>query len=788
MESKKVAFFNKLSFIALLGTLFTSLFFFIPFVSISLSASKSFLISIGITLAVFFYLIARLGEGKFILPKDKLIIYAGAIPLVFLVSSFFSPSIYTSLFGTGFEIGTFGSMLVLFCIFFLATMYFQTEKRLWAFFTSLFIGATILAIFELFNMFIGFNRFAPNFLRGISDGNLVGSWNDFALFFGLIVVLCMFTIEFLKMKGPSLFIKYFLLVVGIFFLIIINMSLAWILVGIFSVIIFVYSISLQHAGIEIIHNGEGKKRFPFAALAVVFLSLLFLISNSSISNLISKYVNLQNTDIRPSIVTTSQIAIKAIKHNPLFGTGPNTFTMDWSLWQPKDIAQTPYWNVDFSSGFSLLNTTIVTSGILGFLALVLFIVIIFIRGIQSLKIALQNTLSNYFIFATLIIATYSWVTAIVYNPNIIMLSLAFLSSGVLISILVYKKVIPVSNISFLNDPRNSFFTILGLMILMVGTLSITYIYIEKFTSILYFSNSLNNDNTTLESLTKSEKMLRNAIVLDKNDIYYRALSQVYVSQIGVLLNDKTISQDILKSNLQLLVNSAQQSANQAVNQNKKQYLNYVNLGDVYSSLLPLSIETSYESALDAYNKASELAPSNPSILLSKASLELANKNNSEARKYVKQALDLKTNYIDAIFFIAQIEMNEGNLGEAIKQAEYAGSLNPNDATVFFRLGLLRYNNSDYSGAISAFERAVILDNSYLNARYFLGQSYQKVGRSTDAENQYKILSKIIPDNQTIKDALNSISSPITKTVEPAEDTKTNADKTVNKKIKPPLAE
>ena len=92
MESKKVEFFNKLSFTILLSTIFLSLFFFIPFVPVSLDASKGFLLSIGVTLALFFWLIARLGEGKFVVPKDRLILFAGAIPLVFFASSLFSSS------------------------------------------------------------------------------------------------------------------------------------------------------------------------------------------------------------------------------------------------------------------------------------------------------------------------------------------------------------------------------------------------------------------------------------------------------------------------------------------------------------------------------------------------------------------------------------------------------------------------------------------------------------------------------------------------------------------------
>lgn len=775
MESKKVEFFNKLSFAILLFTLFMCLFFFIPYTPVTLEASKGFLLSVGATLSLFFWFIARLGEGKFVIPKDKLILFGGAIPLVFLISSFFSSSLYVSLFGSGFEIGTFGSMLVLYIVFFLSAIYFQTEKRLWYFVGAMFVGGLVLVIFEALSLFIGFDRILPGFFQGISSGNLVGSWNNFALLIGIIVLLSILTLELLKTKVAFKIVQYLLLVLGVLFLIVINLPLVWILVGAFSVIIFVYSISVQHTNAK---EENKRKKFPFTSLIIIFISFVSLVGSNLLGNFVSNYVSLNNPDIRPSIVTTSQIAYKSFLHNPVFGTGPNTFVIDWALWQPKDIAQTLFWNVDFANGYSLLTTFAVTAGLLGFISLLLFLIIYITRSIQSIRIALQNTLSNYFIMTTLMVSIYSWITIIFYNPNILMLMLAFSSSGMLIGILVYKQAIHVKEYSFLSDPRNSFFSILGLVILMVSAASLTYVYVEKFTSIIYYSKALNSDGT-MQSLAKSEGNLLKAISLDKNDVYYRSLSQVYLNQIGALVGDKTISQDILKSNLQQLINNTQESASLAVNQNPKQYLNYVNLGEIYSSLVPLSVTNSYESAIAAYNKASLLAPNNPSIILSKASLEFINKNNTEARNLIKQALVLKVNYTDAIFLLVQIETDEGNLSEAIKQAEYAGEMAPNDATVFFRLGLLRYNNSDYDGAVSAFEKAVILDNSYLNARYFLGQSYKKVGRTSDALVQFNILNQVAPDNQEIKNAISSINSP-TQTVEE----KNTADSTT----KPPLQE
>ena len=781
MESKKIEFFNSLSFITFISTLFVSIFFFIPFVPINLSASKGFLVFIGITLSIFFWLISRLGEGKFVISKDRIFLFAGIIPLVFLISSFFSSSLYLSLFGNGFEVGTFGSILIMSCIFFLSSIHFQKEKNIWIFFASLFIGSIIILIFELFNIFIGFDKISPTFLLGISSGNLIGTWSDFALFLGLIVTLSIFTIEFLKTSKFLLIAQYFVLIFGFIFLIIINMPLVWVLVGMFSIAIFIYKVSLQNKTIEIVGNIKSKNKFPFIALVSILLSIFFLVSNNLVSSFLLNYINISNNDVYPSFVTTSQIAYKSIIQNPLFGTGPNTFITDWSLWKPSDIAQTAYWNIDFSNGFSLLYTLLVSTGILGLLSLLLFIVTIFIKGVKSLKIALSNTVSNYFIFSTLIIIIYSWVSIISYNPNIIIVSLAFVSSGILIGILIHKKVIQVKQVSFLNENHNSFISIFILMILMIGALSLTYIYVEKFSSIIYFSSSLNNDNTTLKSLSSSEKMLSNAIFLDKNDAYYRSLSGIYIKEMSTIISDKTIASDVLKSNLQLLINKAQQSSQLAINQNPKNYLNYLNQGDVYSSFVLLPVDGSYEKAVASYDKALKLAPYNPNILLAKASLEFINKNNPGARDFIKQALNLKNNYTDAIFLLVQIEINEGNMPEAIKQAEYASSLSPNDATVFFRLGLLRYNNSDYAGSISALERAVTLDNTYVNAHYFLGQAYQKAGRTDDALIQYKMLNNAFPNNQVLKDAINSISSPVTTVQTPSV-----TNPTITKKVKLPL--
>ncbi len=651
MESKKATFLSNLSFFSLLFTFAVSAFFFVPYVPVSLDEGKGFLLSVGITLSLFFWLMARLSDGKFTIPKDRLLFFGFLIPIVFFVSSFFSFSKYLSFFGQGFEVGTFGSMFILFLVMFLSATYFQTEKRLWYFYRTLFIGAAVLAVFELLNIFIGFDRIAPGMVQGAYSGNLFGSWNNFALFFGMVIILCLFTIEFLRLKKIYKLMLYLLTIVSLFFLAVINISLVWLFVGIFSLLVFVYSVSFQQANIEA-RGEEGVlgKKIPVTALVVALLCLFFLINSNLVGGLIFKYFNLSNIEVRPSADSTFSIVKQALKHNPLLGTGPNTFDLAWAKWRPEGLSQTIFWNADFKSGVGLFPTFMATTGIAGLLAWLLFLVIFCLRGIQSLKIALKNAVSNYLILASFSIALYGWIVFIVYSPNLIMLMITFATSGVFIGSLVYKNVLPVHRFSFLNDPRASFFSILALVLLMIVSISTTYIYAEKFASTIYFAHSQSIKDTTPASLNYAESSLLRAIALDPNDQYYVALSQVYLADLSVAAQDKTLSEEASKKKIQDLITATENAGVQATVSNPNQYNNWVNLGNIYNAFTSLGIAKSYDVASAVYKRAEVLSPNNPFILLLEAQLEVNNKNVSGAVDLLDKALLIKPDYTDAITF------------------------------------------------------------------------------------------------------------------------------------------
>ena len=90
---------------------------------------------------------------------------------------------------------------------------------------------------------------------------------------------------------------------------------------------------------------------------------------------------------------------------------------------------------------------------------------------------------------------------------------------------------------------------------------------------------------------------------------------------------------------------------------------------------------------------------------------------------------------------------------AIRSTENAKLAAPFDIGIAFQLGLLYYQNNNLNQAQAEFERALYLNPSYSNARYFLGLVYDRKGNTKGAVEQFQQVLALNPDNQEIKNIL-----------------------------------
>ncbi len=672
---------DRISFWALFLVVVLLPVFFLPFTQIPIETSKGLLLVMGLAIAIIFWIAARFSDGRISMPKSWLLLSGLGITLVFLVSALLSSSPKVSLFGTMLDVGTFYFMLGAFLLMLASSMILKDIKKAKTVFWGVIISSAVLFVFQAFRLFL------PNLLSlgvlGDKTDNILGSWNAFGLFAGFSTVMSLFMIEFFSISKLLKWLLGILIVVSIALSVAVNLPLVWELLGIFALIIFVYKISFSFGKKQ---EGEEGKHFPAFSFAVVMISLLFFMSGQYIGGILPNSLGLSNVEVRPSFSATMSVTGRALTKDPILGMGPNKFSEVWAMYKPQVINSTQFWDTSFNSGSGLLPTFASTTGVLGILAWLIFLVLFMSAGLKALFSSIRNNM-NWEIVVFFVASFYLFVSTFFYSTGGVIFLLAFAFTGIFIGLSSASRSNGEISFSFLDDPRKSFFSILVLVILMIISAATGFKYMEKLASVSYFGNTLSA--TTIQS---AENAISKAILLHENDLYLRTYSQVYLTKINNIVSKGSSSlSDADKADLQSSFDQAVNGAQMAIAYDNTNYLNYSSLGAVYNTVGLLGVKDAYSKAVEAYKKASELNPLNPGIKLDTARAFFADGKTKDARDFAKEALALKPDYIEALVSLSQIEKSDGNDTLASSYAGEALSLAPDNKD------LIQYVNSLKNG-------------------------------------------------------------------------------------------
>jgi tetratricopeptide (TPR) repeat protein len=763
--------FHGISLCAIVAMAFLLPIFFIPSPVFPFQFGKSMVVSLVVLVIFTVWTLTSLKNGKLALPHIPLLFTILLLPATFLLSALNSPAIGVSLVGGGFETGTFSFMAAMMLLFVTTPVIFRSRTHIFYVYLALLGSFIIMALFHGARLIFGFDAFSFSIFT-TSVSNLLGKWNDLGIFFGLIAMLTLVTIELLSLNKLFKLALYALFLLSTFFLALVNFSIVWVVLGIFSLVFFVYTQTVGQArlygkaagGAE---DGSGEARgrnslsrfrkIPYTALIFLILAVIFVMADDRVGQILSNSFGISHIEARPSWSSTLSIAKETLKEHPLLGAGPNRFVNQWLLHKPEGINTTDFWGVDFPVGIGLIPTFLVTTGLAGMLAWLLFLGFLFYLGFRWILMPRDDPMGYYLIVSSFLGALYLWLLAILYTPGVVTVTLAFLFSGLFVAALQQEKLLGSTLWNFADNPRSSFTASMLLIVFLIAGVSGGYVLTQKYLSRIYFQKGVQALQDAGDT-SEAERYAKKAIDLDASDAYYRFLSRLNIFQLQEILSKSDISIDTARSRFQDTLGDAITHARKAIDEDNTNYQNWVSLGRVYGAVVPLGVEGAFDSAKTAYEKAIELSPHSPALYLAMARLSAAKGDNEGARKAIAEALTRKNNYAEAVFFLSRLEVAEGNLEAAIASTETASLIAPNDQAVFFQLGLLRYNKGDYSGTVSALERAVELNKEYSNARYFLGLSYAKLGRTDDAIKQFEEIEKFNPDNEEVKLILRNLRS------------------------------
>lgn len=741
---------------ALLVTLVGALFIFIPSVSVPSTTTKTFLLAAGALITLALYIFARLGRGTVIFPSSVLIGALWLPAVAYALSTAFSgvPFVH-ALWGTSLEPDTFGVMLVIAVLGTLSAFVLRRSEHYNSF---LRVGASAFGAIVLLEIFVVVaGQFMPNIFSPAFS--IIGSFGDLAFLLGLGVVSVLITFRFIELEERTYRALVLSVAGALFLLAIANSSLVWVLLALVSLGLFVEAVmrrgsstpsdtDLDEAIVmdEAPLGADEGSRSLTLPLLVLAVSLFFLISGT-LGGALASALNVDILNIRPSWQSTLSVASKVYGTTPVFGSGPGTFGVEWLKYRDASLNETVFWNIDFSSGIGFIPTSFVTTGLVGALAWVVFLVLFIVLGLRMLILRTpQDAFVRYVAIVSFVATLYLFAIALFDLPSTIILALAFVFAGIFISTMRFAVRGAQWGVIFSRSPRLGFVIVFSLTILLLSSVAAGYALLERYIATTQFAKAATAFSAG--NLDSADQAIQKSISFAPSAVAYQIQAGIANARLNLIAASSTMTRAVAQEAYQATLSSGINAALIATRLNASNYQNWLALGNIYAQAVPIGVTGAYESAQTAYLKAQVLNPTNPQISYILAQLAIANKNTKDAKVHLKAAIALKQDYTAAIFLLSQLEVQDGNVKEALASALAAAYFTPNDPNILFQVGILSAATGDYATAATALEKSVSANPQFANARYFLSAVYAKRGDLDSALTQMRAIAALSSENAT----------------------------------------
>ncbi len=719
--------------------------FFLPIKGLAVSTSKGFFVMIIGILGLLAYGIQSLRTGSLSLPRGRMFQAFGIVAVIGLIGSVLSGAFGVSLVGYGFETTTWLFVAVFGLLMLFSYRSLRSYERIGMLYGGLLVSFLIIFLLQVVRYIAGPTAISLNVLWS-STATLVGSWGDLGIFFGGIVLLSMVTLELAGLKQQA---RTILIVIGglaLAFLAFMNIQTVWIVLGLLSLIFTLYIFSFAYWD----HDTKAyrkESRVPWFALALFIVSVVCIFFGGLLNSLANKHQNISFSDVRPSFSTTVKVSQKSLGHNFATGFGPNMFAPAWSLAKPPVLSGTDAGNTDFSLGYGYVPSHIATEGILGGIAWIGFFVLLLMALYRKIARGFDHSLDRFIALSLGVLILYLGIMAWIYVPGAYLLALLAVLIGAFLATSIPKDGTGDLSVSFIQDPRTSFFGILGVTVLILGTLFVGYVEARKLVSFGHYAHGM-----VLLSSGKYQDANREvsvAAALASHDLYHQQLARFAMSDATQLVGTTTAAnKDAVSKQAEQVIGVALGNAQAAVTLNPLSYKNWVLLGDVYRFMVTLGINDASAKALDAYQQAAKRNPNDATMKLSLAELDITNKDFDGAYSAIADSINQYPTR-DAYVLRAQIQLGQQKYDLALASMKAALGVDPYNVDLNYQYGLLLFTQKDYANAITAFQRVILLNRNFGPAYVYLGVSYERSGDMDNANKVYDYIRKQSPDADTV---------------------------------------
>jgi tetratricopeptide (TPR) repeat protein len=751
--------------------IFLAPLFFLPTTLFPVAANKQLLVGMLFFVLLIYVLVRFLLKGKAEFPVFWSLLAAVGLFLAVLVSALFSQVKSVSFLGYSADSLFWAAMYVL--AFLLGVVTLRDKK-------SIIISAAVFAVsMGILTAFV-FLQFAgvlllPFDFAQASEFNPVGTISAVGFVVAGAFAALLSFLTTVKIQSNKLRITLWI-TLGLFAIFILQFNL-WSIWLSLALTFVVMSIVIGYSAFS------GQKTKSFRPIFAPFLVILIGLIGASIQIAVPSFMNVP-VEIGLTHNTTFDIAKNSLSGARfVYGTGPGTFQYNYSLHRPSDIIQTDFWAVRFEQGFSAFLTYLSTWGILGTLALLAAFSVFYktlsfgaLAGVHQHAGSLLHS-----IVAGALGASLFWgISTFISGGNSVLYLLLFASAGIGIAALRELGVVKIYSLNLLKSPTLIFSSAAAAILVAVFAVGGGYSLVKNYMAQVHAASAIKtfaetgNIDTALFSLGK-------ALQLDpNNDVLLRLTSEAFITKATEIIADTSLEPEEMSQQFNDAFENAARSAELAVASNPADTQNYIQLGEVYISIVGI-VDGAENLAVDAYERAKAFDPRNPSLSLSQArvyivlsdvlqtELERASALDQEqivarriealkkAEEKISDALKLKPNFADARFLLVVMHRRLGDLDEALAQTQKIAAANPNNFDILFQVGLIYHELEKFEEARSSLERALNLAGGVFgNARYYLGLTYAELGNIATAITHFEALVQDNPDNELVRGILENL--------------------------------
>lgn len=621
------------------------------------------------------------------------------IPLL-VIFALFSVSTLLSVSRNDSVVGAYGSpskgliALVIFILFYYLVANNIDTKRVKLYFAS-FVSSMILLVLYSFLQLRGLYILPFPFSKNASF-NPIGSLSGLTM--ALAIVLPLLTVAVAQVsqifsglnKSLTMVFRVFLsigLLATLVVLAMLNVFTFWLAVIISSVVVLVFFMA------KIIPINTGGLLIP---AGVFFASIVFFV----IGNFSLIQMNLP-TEISLSRGASWEIAKSSLKDNPIFGSGPSTFYYSFSKYKSIDFNGSPLWNVRFDSASGAVFELLSTVGVLGTLALVVLVLIVFSLSFLTLIKTKNKELNPIMLglfssFVSIMILSLMFAQ----NNSIIILNILLGVLTISTALTIYPEKFKNINLSFRAAPKYALALAAISLTVFAGVVVLFTIGLKTYMADMHAKEALaaTNIEDKIVSLTKAVSLA------PYQDKYFLSLANSYISQANKAVVDGKDVKSI-NAKLKLSIDNGKKavdiSGNSASN-NEALALIYENASFYTRGAL--------DWAEELYKDIILLEPTNPTPYMRIALVNMARANTetdegekefyiNEAIAYYDKTIDKKPDLAAAHYGKAVAHEKLDNIDLSIEEMRKVTSIANNNIDYQFELGRLLFNRGIASAGI-----------------------------------------------------------------------------------------